>query len=97
LLAAASAWACVSDAARPHPDLTVAWREYQTLPDTRAMAIAGHPGRDRWVTGASGGHASLERAEQEAITQCSIRRARRRIQDACLLYAVGDEIVWQQP
>jgi len=87
--------ACASDAASPHPDLASAWRDYLALREQRALAIAGDPGRDRWVTGASGGHATRERAEAEALAQCRTQRAARRIQDACQLYAVGDEIVWR--
>jgi hypothetical protein len=29
------------------------------------------------------------------MAQCKIRRAARRMQAACVLYAVGDEIVWR--
>ena len=47
------------------------------------------------MTGATGGHATREQAEAEAIAQCKIRRAARRMQAACVLYAVGDEIVWR--
>jgi hypothetical protein len=46
------------------------------------------------VTGASGGHATREQAEAEALAQCRLRRAARRMQAACVLYAVQDEIVW---
>jgi len=59
------------------------------------MAIAGDPRRGRWVTGASGGHATREEAEAEALLQCRMRRAERRLRAACVLYAVGDEIVWR--
>jgi hypothetical protein len=59
------------------------------------MAIAGDPRRDRWVIGGSGGHAMREEAEAEAIRKCQIRRGKRRMQAACVLYAVGDEIVWR--
>jgi len=86
--------ACVSDGASPHPDLASVWRDYQALPAQRALALAGDPERDRWVTGASGGHATHETAEAEALAQCRIRRAARRMRAACVLYAVGDEIVW---
>jgi hypothetical protein len=47
------------------------------------------------VTGASGGHATREQAEAEALAQCRLRRAARRLQAACVLYAVQDEIVWR--
>jgi hypothetical protein len=87
--------ACASAGPSPHPDLAAAWRQYQQLPQERALAIAGDPTHDNWVTGASGGHATRERAEAEALAQCRIRRAARRMQAACVLYAVQDEIVWR--
>jgi len=73
------------------------WHDYLALPEDRALAIAGDPRRDRWVTGASGGHVSRDEAEDAALIECRRRRAERRIQDACELYAVGDEIVWTGP
>ena len=87
--------ACASDGASPHPDLAPVWRDYRALPAERALAIAGDPARDRWVTGASGGHATRGEAEAEALRQCRARRGARRMQAACVLYAVGDEIVWR--
>lgn len=87
--------ACASEGALPHPDLAPAWREFLALPEQRALAIAGDPQRDRWVAGASGGHATRDQAEAEALLQCRMRRRARRLQAACLLYAVGDEIVWR--
>jgi hypothetical protein len=86
---------CVSDRASPHPDLAPVWRDFLALPAERALAIAGDPRRDRWVTGASAGHATRDRAEAEALLECQRRRGMRRIQAACVLYAVGDEIVWR--
>ena len=91
----ALALACASSGPSPHSALTATWREYQTLPQQRALAIAGNPDHELWVTGATGGHATREQAEAEAIAQCKIRRAARRMQAACVLYAVGDEIVWR--
>ncbi len=87
--------ACASDGVSPPPDLAVAWRDFVAMPAQRAMAIAGDPQRDRWVFGASGGHATRGQAEAEAIRQCRVRRGMRRMQAACVLYAVGDEIVWR--
>lgn len=49
------------------------------------------------MAGASGGHAGRSAAEADAMRQCRVRRRARRIQAACLLYAVGDEIVWRGP
>ena len=87
--------ACASNGASPPPDLALVWRDYLALPAERALAIAGDPLRDRWVTAASAGHATREQAEAEALAQCQIRRGKRRMQAACVIYAVGDEIVWR--
>ena len=73
------------------------WHDYLALPGERALAIAGDPRRDRWVTGASGGHPTREEAEDAALAECGRRRAQRRMQDPCQLYAVADEIVWTGP
>jgi hypothetical protein len=99
----AAAWtaalllACASDQPSPHPDLAGVWRDFLSLPAERALAIAGDPRRDRWVTGASAGHATRDRAEAEALAKCRIQRGIHRMQAACVLYAVGDEIVWRGP
>ena len=96
-LASAVVVACASDRpASPHPDLAPVWRDYLELPAERAMEIAGDPRRDRWVVGAVGGHATKEEAEAAAHEQCLERRAKRRIQAACIPYAVGDEVVWRR-
>jgi hypothetical protein len=87
--------ACAPKGASPPPDLAPVWRTYLALPAERALAIAGDPRRDRWVTAASAGHATREQAEAEALAQCRIRRGKRRMQAACVIYAVGDEIVWR--
>ena len=87
--------ACASAGPSPHPNLVPAWRDYVALPAERALAIAGDPRRGPWVTGASAGHPTREQAEAEALSECRIRRGMRRMQAACVLYAVGDEIVWQ--
>jgi hypothetical protein len=89
--------ACASAGSSPHPNLAEVWTSYQALPAQRALAIAGDPRRTRWVSGASGGHGSRGEAEQEALVQCRMRRAARRMRAACVLYAVGDEIVWAGP
>jgi hypothetical protein len=100
---AAVAWtaalllACASDGTSPPPDLDATWRDFLALPAERALAIAGDPVRDRWVAGASGGHATRAQAEAEALSECQRRRAIRRLRVACEFYAVGDEIVWRAP
>jgi hypothetical protein len=89
--------ACASDRVSPHPDLAATWRDFVALPAERALAIAGDPRRDRWVAGLSGGHATSGQAEAEALLECQKRRGASRLQAACALYAVGDEIVWRGP
>jgi hypothetical protein len=81
--------------AEPHPDLAELWRSYQALPAERALAVAGDP-RRLWVAGLVGGEPTREEAEWSALAQCGQRRAARRLQVPCRLYAVGDEIVWEE-
>ncbi len=71
------------------------WREFVALPNERALALAGDPAR-QWVAAASGGYASPTEAEEGALAECRRRRAARRMQAPCLLYAKGDEIVWKE-
>jgi len=88
--------ACVSDRGSPHSELARTWRDFLALPEHRALAIAGDPERI-WVSGATGGQESPEEAEEAALAECRRRRAQRRMQAACQLYAVGDEIVRTGP
>jgi hypothetical protein len=88
--------ACASDGHAPPSALVSAWRDFQSLPEQRALAIAGDPRRGAvWVTGASGGHATRAAAEEEALTRCRMQRALRRLQAECVLYAVNEEVVWR--
>ena len=59
------------------------------------MAIAGDPKKGPWVTTSSGGHATREDASNEALRRCRVRRGANRMQAACVIYAVGREIVWR--
>lgn len=79
------------------PQLAPLWRDYQALPEQRALAVAGELRQQRWVAGASGGHASAAEAEAAALSECRRRRARQRMRAPCLLYASGDEVVWPAP
>lgn len=85
--------ACASDGSPPHQNLTRAWSRYQELPESRALAIAGDPRGNRWVTGAAGGHASPADAEEAALVACRARRAARRLRAPCQIYAVGSVVV----
>jgi hypothetical protein len=87
--------ACASDGPVPQPELMRTWHDFRELPAERAIAIAGNPRRGPWLTAASGGHATRDEAVAEALLRCQIRREARRIQTACVLYGVGDEIVWR--
>jgi len=97
LAAAPLALACATPRTSPHPKLAEVWREFLTLPDERALAIAGDPLRDNWVTGSAGGQASREEALDAALGECGRRRAQHRMQAACEPYAVGAEIIWNGP
>ena len=83
-----------SESATPHPVLKKLWRDYRQLPNHRALAIAGDLSRQRWVAGATGGQPSPADAEAEALRECRKQRAKKRMQDACTLYAVGNRVVW---
>ncbi len=91
--------ACATDGVvvSPHPGLKPVWGDYLALPGERALAIAGDPRRNRWVTGSSGGQDTHVQAEADALIQCRTQRRRRRLQAPCVLYAVGNEIVWRGP
>ena len=91
------ALACAADPNRSDPNLAEVWRDYRKMPDQRALAIAGNLRQSRWVSGASGGHATIPEAEAAALRSCAERRLRTRSQAPCQLYAVGDEIVWPGP
>jgi len=86
---------CTTHGPKPHRNLTRLWRQYVDLPGERAIAVAGDPRRPRWVAALSAGHATAAEAEAGAIRECQRRREVQRMQAACVLYAVGDEIVWE--
>ena len=92
----AMTFAC-SSKSKPTPRgaLAPVWRDYQRLPNQRAMAMAGELRRERWVVGIASGHASRAAAEAAAMRECHMRRARARMQSPCRIYAAGDEIVWE--
>ncbi len=89
--------ACAAGPAAPHHALAPVWRDYSALPEQRALAIAGELRHDRWVAGASGGHALPGEAEAAALRECQRRRVQQRMQAPCRVYAVGDEVVWPGP
>lgn len=95
LLAAVLGTACtfVNTRVPPHPGMDAMWREYSKLPPQRALAVAGDPNR-LWVAGVAGGAETQDAASEAALGECRRKRAERSMQVPCLLYAVGDRIVW---
>ena len=79
----------------PHAGLASLWRDYLEMPAERALAVAGDPD-GHWLGAASGGHRSRDEAEQTVLIECRARRAMRRMQAGCRLYAIGSEIVWER-
>ena len=92
--AAGLAIGCARDVPRPaHRSLASLWNDFMAMPEARALALAGDPDR-LWVAGATGGHATEEMAEENALAECRRKRLARRMQAPCRLYATGDEVVW---
>ena len=77
----------------PHRKLDRIWRQYSELAPKRALAIAGDPNR-HWVGAAAGGAEAQADASDRALEECRRKRSERRMQAPCLLYAVGDDILW---
>ena len=94
LAAALLVIACAARPTVPDASLAEVWQEYSELPDRRALAVAGSLRHERWVAGASGGHATQAAAVESALRECRARRLRQRTPSACQVYAVGEEIVW---
>jgi hypothetical protein len=69
------------------------WNSYESLPQAKALVIAGEPD-GVWVAGAAGGEASPEAAEASAMEMCARRRHERRLAAPCRIYARGSKIVW---
>ena len=97
LTACAGLISACATAPLPHRELAPVWRDYRALPAQRALAVAGELRHDRWVAGASGGHALRGQAEAEALRECRRRRMQQRMRAPCRVYAVGDEVVWPGP
>jgi hypothetical protein len=88
--------ACVVSAPvrkQPHDGIAPLWKTFLSLPQQRALALAGDPD-GAWVAGAGSGESSQAAAENTALAVCAAKRAARRMQSPCLLYATDDKIVW---
>lgn len=85
--------ACQVPPTQPHRSLEPLWRDFQKLPLTRALALAGDPDR-AWVASMAGGALAQQDAIDVALEGCRRKRLDRRLRAPCLVYAVDDEIVW---
>jgi hypothetical protein len=72
------------------------WQSYRDLEPEKALAVAGDVD-GAYASGFAFGKASRHEAEQGALEDCARRRADRRLDAPCRLYAVGDEIVADGP
>ena len=68
------------------------WRSYQRLTGLKALAVAGDL-NGVYVSGFAWGYPIQRLANQEALENCEERRRDRRVEDACRLYATGDDLV----
>jgi hypothetical protein len=94
LLAAAATLlvACATGRA-PHRGVEGLWRDFSKLAPKRALAVAGDP-NSVWVGAAAGGFEIQADASDAALEECRRKRRERRMQAPCLLYAVGNDVVW---
>ena len=68
------------------------WKNYQRLGSLKALAVAGDL-NGVYVSGFAYAYPIQALADDEALENCEERRADRRIEDACRLYAIGDDRV----
>jgi hypothetical protein len=66
------------------------WRSYQRLTGLKALAVAGDL-KGVYVSGFAWAYPVQEIANDEALENCTERRADRSVEGACRLYAIGDE------
>ena len=93
VLCAAVAVGCQIPPPQPHTSLEPLWRDFEKLPQKRALALAGDPDK-AWVAAMAGGAESQQDAIDVALEGCRRKRLDRRLRAPCLVYAVDDEIVW---
>ena len=68
------------------------WAHFLEFEPNKALAIAGDIG-GRFVLGYSFGYLTEDSAIEAAMEACELRRADRRIDDDCRLYAVDDRLI----
>jgi len=85
--------ACTTQGEGHHRATKALLEEYRTLPDERAIALAGDPNLT-WVAGMAGGLGKKAEAASKALEECKKRRSANRMKMPCRPYAAGDEIIW---
>ena len=70
----------------------VEWAHFLEFEPDKALAIAGDVG-SRFVLGYSFGYLTEGSAIEAAMEACELRRAERRIDDDCILYAVDNRLI----
>jgi len=72
------------------------WKNYQRLGSLKALAVAGDL-NGVYVSGFAFAYPVQALANDEALENCEERRADRRVEDACRLYAIGDDRIQEAP
>jgi len=96
MLAGCSAKSPMGVALRSSTQFENEWGAYLKMAPSKALAVAGDVTSSH-VVGYAHDAASDELAAREAMAACEQRRADRRIEGACRLYAVNGEIVADEP
>ncbi len=92
LLVGCSAKPPMGVALRRHSQFEQEWSSYLKMAPSKALAVAGDVTVTH-VVGYAYGAPSDEHAVREALAACEQRRGDRRIEGACWLYAVNEEVV----
>ena len=66
------------------------WKNYQRLGSLKALAVAGDL-NGVYVSGFAYAYPIQALANDEALENCEERRADRRVEEECRLYAIGDD------
>jgi hypothetical protein len=66
------------------------WKNYQRLGSLKALAVAGDL-NGVYVSGFAFAYPVQALANDEALENCEERRADRRVEEECRLYAIGDD------
>ena len=96
LLAGCNAKPPMGVALRSRSQFENEWGSYRKMAPSKALAVAGDVTTTH-VVGYAHDAASDEQAAREALAACEQRRCDRRIEGACRLYAVNEDLVADGP